>query len=244
MTGSHSTTTRPRSTHSGWGRPDRNARRPDILPAPVRRARRRATHLDPVRQARQQNITIGASFGEERELSFLHAGTGALTYFPQARRRGVDTPPPSHASAPTPQRRRPQANGMLFAFGRDVNIRWKHGINAVQPSLLPRHVFDMCIFATCHARLQVPPAKQKGGGRISIVLWGWSTIAEDEDGSPPMIVNSFPDERHNKGGARSICRDFARGKCAYGKRCKFAHDDGGAKEKENDRPAPSADERR
>ena len=70
--------------------------------------RDRAAHPDPSRQARQQNITIGASFGEERELSFLHAGTGALTYFPQARHRAMGTPllratpqrPPLSAAVP------------------------------------------------------------------------------------------------------------------------------------------------
>ncbi|KAF0774260.1 hypothetical protein AaE_002039, partial [Aphanomyces astaci] len=57
-------------------------------------------------RARNQNITVGVSFGSERELSFLHAKNGSRIYFPQT-------------------------NGMLFAFGRDVNINWKHGVNAL-----------------------------------------------------------------------------------------------------------------
>jgi hypothetical protein len=38
--------------------------------------------------------------------------------------------------------------GMLFSFGRDVNINWKHGVNAVAEE------------------------EFTGQGRISIVLWG------------------------------------------------------------------------
>eukprot|EP00854_Cymbomonas_tetramitiformis_P031806 gene31806-40115_t len=49
---------------------------------------------------------VGISFGATRELAFLHTATGLRTYFPQT-------------------------NGMLFSFGRDVNINWKHGVNAL-----------------------------------------------------------------------------------------------------------------
>jgi hypothetical protein len=55
------------------------------------------------KRAKNQNITVGVSFGRTRELAFLHAKTGAKIYFPQT-------------------------NGMLFSFGRDVNILWKHGV--------------------------------------------------------------------------------------------------------------------
>jgi hypothetical protein len=37
---------------------------------------------------------------------------------------------------------------MLFSFGRDVNINWKHAINAL------------------------PEEEHNGKGRISIILWG------------------------------------------------------------------------
>lgn len=73
-------------------------------------------------QAKNQNITVGVSFGAERELAFLHAKTGHRAYFPQV-------------------------NGMAFSFGRDTNIKWKHGINALKPE------------------------EQTGMGRISIILW-------------------------------------------------------------------------
>ncbi|GMH99545.1 hypothetical protein TrVE_jg3898 [Triparma verrucosa] len=94
-------------------------------------------------RARNQNITIGASFGKSRELSFIHAtpfanGDKCKIYFPQD-------------------------NGMMFTFGRDANIRWKHGINAL------------------------PPSSQDGFGRISIILWGQVPSIIEEDGSPPML---------------------------------------------------------
>ena len=59
-------------------------------------------------RAKRQNITVGVSFGEERELAFMHASSGNLCYLPQS-------------------------NGMCYAFGRDVNIKWKHGVNALPP---------------------------------------------------------------------------------------------------------------
>lgn len=40
-----------------------------------------------------------------------------------------------------------KTNGMMFSFGRDVNIKWKHGVNAL-------HVDE-----------------QDGKGRVSIILW-------------------------------------------------------------------------
>ena len=54
---------------------------------------------------------------------------------------------------------------MLFSFGRDVNISWKHGINALQPG------------------------EQDGRGRISIILWGLAPNVVEEDGSPPMLTD-------------------------------------------------------
>jgi hypothetical protein len=48
-------------------------------------------------RAKNQNITVGVSFGDTRELAFLNAKNQTKVYFPQT-------------------------NGMLFSFGRDVNI--------------------------------------------------------------------------------------------------------------------------
>ncbi|ETW02484.1 hypothetical protein H310_05985 [Aphanomyces invadans] len=125
-------------------------------------------------RARNQNITVGVSFGSERELSFLHAKNGSRVYFPQT-------------------------NGMLFAFGRDVNINWKHGVNAL------------------------PEDKFCGKGRISIILWGLAQDVVEELDSPPLLTN---DARNGFDNTKSDqpCREFDdKGTCRFGDRCRFAH---------------------
>jgi len=138
-------------------------------------------------RAKNQNCTIGISFGASRELAFRHAKTGELLYFPQK-------------------------NGMLFYFGRDANIVWQHGINAL------------------------PDADQDGKGRISIILWGLCTTAIDEAGSPPMLDNESRGEKgkgkgKGKGGydgrRNQPCRDFQKGSCRYGEHCRFSHEQQG-----------------
>ena len=136
------------------------------------------------KRAANQNITIGASFGSSRELALLHAKDGSKVYFPQT-------------------------NGMLFSFGRDVNINWKHGINALTPE----------------------EQNMLGGkGRISIILWGKAGNCVEEEGSPPML----PYNGHSSGGrsgpndrgrdsSGGVCRDYQRGNCSYGDKCKFSH---------------------
>jgi hypothetical protein len=70
---------------------------------------------------------------------------------------------------------------MLFSFGRDVNINWKHGVNAL------------------------PDNEKDGKGRISIVLWGLVEDVIEEDNSPPMVNN-----RDDHGGASRQPRDRSR----------------------------------
>ena len=94
-------------------------------------------------RARNQNITVGVSFGATRELAFIRAEPlqsedKVRLYFPQT-------------------------NNGVFSFGRDANILWKHGVNAL------------------------PPAQQDGKGRISIILWGLAQNAIEEEGSPPLL---------------------------------------------------------
>ena len=57
----------------------------------------------------------------------------------------------------------PQNNNGVFSFGRDANIHWKHGINAL------------------------PPSEHDGKGRISIILWGFAKSVIEEEGSPPLL---------------------------------------------------------
>ena len=136
-------------------------------------------------RAKKQNITVGISFGATRELGFMNATSRQKIYFPQT-------------------------NGMLFTFGRDVNIRWKHGINAL-------HEKD-----------------QDGKGRISIILWGLTKVIEEE-GSPPILDDNTRGRGYNmhKGPANNdrrdnyenngLCRDFQRGKCTRGDNCRWVH---------------------
>mmetsp|Transcript_13360 Transcript_13360/g.17625 ORF Transcript_13360/g.17625 Transcript_13360/m.17625 type:complete len:400 (+) Transcript_13360:138-1337(+) len=79
--------------------------------------------------AKTQNCTVAASLGAERDVTFQHARTGTT----------VTTPLP---------------NGSLYAFGRDVNIQWKHGIP------------------------QLPPEEKSSQGRVSIIAWGWVEMDE------------------------------------------------------------------
>ena len=73
--------------------------------------------------AKKQNLTVGISFGAEREISFEHAKTKTIVSFPLE-------------------------NGSVYAFGKDINIIWKHGIP------------------------QLPPENYSDKGRISIIAWG------------------------------------------------------------------------
>lgn len=130
--------------------------------------------------AARADITVGISFGETRELAFLHAVNGTLAYFPQT-------------------------NGMLFSFGRDVNIQWKHGINAL------------------------PPDKREGYGRISVVVFGKLRHAIEESDSPTLLSNdgckiepALPAPKH--GCSRNhICRFYRQGLCPAGDACQSRH---------------------
>lgn len=111
-------------------------------------------------RARNQNITVGVSFGATRELAFIRAeplqnDEKVRIYFPQT-------------------------NNGVFSFGRDANILWKHGVNAL------------------------PPDQQDGKGRISIILWGLAQDVIEEEESPPLLgsdgqgPHANNNQNHNK----------------------------------------------
>ncbi|TYZ68765.1 hypothetical protein PybrP1_007012 [[Pythium] brassicae (nom. inval.)] len=69
-----------------------------------------------------QNFTVGVSFGATRDAAFEHANSKTVVSFPQP-------------------------DGCVYAFGRDTNVLWRHGI------------------------LQDQPVRAEG--RISVIAWGW-----------------------------------------------------------------------
>jgi len=100
-------------------------------------------------RAKNQNITVGVSFGATRELAFIRA-----------------TPLQDCDGSGSDKKLRlyfPQTNNGVFSFGRDANILWKHGVNALSPE------------------------DQDGKGRISIILWGLAQDVVEEEGSPPIL---------------------------------------------------------
>ena len=80
-------------------------------------------------KAKLANLTVAVSFGLEREAAFEHAKTKSVV------------------SMPCP-------NGSIYAFARDINILWRHGI------------------------LQMDPGRKIDEGRISIIAWGWTDQIE------------------------------------------------------------------
>jgi hypothetical protein len=82
------------------------------------------------RFAKMQNITVAASFGQERDIGFEHAQTRTMISLPQP-------------------------NGSMYAFGRDVNCEFRHGVIPVKGKNKGQQ-------------------KARGpSGRISIIAWGW-----------------------------------------------------------------------
>ena len=80
------------------------------------------------RKAKTQNFTVGVTFGATRTASFQHMKTKTRIDFPLT-------------------------NGSVYAFAKQVNIDWMHGI------------------------IQEPEEKKEG--RISIICWGKNDQKED-----------------------------------------------------------------
>ena len=79
-------------------------------------------------KAKTQNITVGISFGRTREIAFEDS------LEPKGHRRVIHFPMP---------------NGYTYAFTKDINMNWRHGVPAI------------------------PPDQQSDSSRISIIAWGW-----------------------------------------------------------------------
>jgi hypothetical protein len=88
-----------------------------------------AAAIDP-KKAQTQNVTIGVSFGYTRNIEFSHAKTK------------------TRVSIPLP-------NGMIYGFGKQVNLDWRHGIPPIKPEVITEE-----------------NKTNKNLGRISIILWG------------------------------------------------------------------------
>ena len=91
-----------------------------------------ASAVDPAK-AKIQNFTVGVSFGATRDIAFEDAVE------PEGHRRIISIP---------------LVNGTTYAFAKDININWRHGVP------------------------QLPPAKQGKEGRISVIAWGSVEQAE------------------------------------------------------------------
>jgi hypothetical protein len=87
-------------------------------------------------KAKIQNITVGVSFGRTRDIAFEDALEG------KGHRRVVSFPMP---------------NGYTYAFCKDINTNWRHGVPAILPAILPA----------------IPEELQTNKSRISIIAWGW-----------------------------------------------------------------------
>jgi hypothetical protein len=73
-----------------------------------------------------QNFTVGISFGDTRDAEFEHAKTKTTVRFPLS-------------------------DGCIYAFCKDINIEWRHGIHPVSKE-----------------------KEKEDRGRISIIAWGWT----------------------------------------------------------------------
>ena len=90
------------------------------------------------RKAKSQNVTVGVSFGSTRSIQFLDGSS----------RTKLDIP---------------LYDGFTYAFGKDVNIIWKHGIPKLQES-------------------------ETSGPRFSIIVWGYQKKQQYEPDTPTLYV--------------------------------------------------------
>jgi len=106
-------------------------------------------------KAATQNFTVAVSFGAERECAFQHSSV-------HTKKTPRDA---TVISVPLP-------NGTIYAFNKDVNIQWKHGIlqksseyEIVDEGQITNPIVDAAPI------VDADPIVDEG--RISIILWGW-----------------------------------------------------------------------
>lgn len=90
-----------------------------------------------------QNITVGITFGATRSITFQHSQSKNKIEFPLS-------------------------NGFVYAFAKDVNVLWRHGI---------------------------PPSREADDGRISIIAWGFTSQTEKKIYAPPPLPPSINTSR-------------------------------------------------
>ncbi|CEG43606.1 Zinc finger, CCCH-type [Plasmopara halstedii] len=86
-----------------------------------------------------QNFTVGISFGATRDAAFEHAKTKTVVSVPQP-------------------------DGCVYAFSKDTNMIWRHGI------------------------LQDVPVREEG--RISVIAWGWVDDMKDVGANSPTAPST------------------------------------------------------
>jgi hypothetical protein len=79
-------------------------------------------------KALRENITVGASFGDPRELQFLHEKSGKKFSFPQN-------------------------NGDVFAFTSDINNKFLHGVPKTNAKIGPR--FSIIVWGRGPDKIQI-----------------------------------------------------------------------------------------
>ena len=132
------------------------------------------------KRANEWNITVGVSFGETRELAFRRT----VVRSKDSKNESQDSPPPCELHFPQP-------NNTVFTFGRDVNIRWMHGINAATPDeLQQQHDDRQHQQQQENSTVPAPSPSPVTSGRISIIVWGWAETVVEEPGSPSLLTST------------------------------------------------------
>jgi hypothetical protein len=114
-----------------------------------------------------RNITVVVSFGAEREITLEMSNNRATE---ESSQNDKDE------NAPIASISVPQTNNGMFTIGRDVSIRFQHGLVEESDGL-----------AAAVARHQILSGTGGDGGRIGILISGQAEDALEESGSPRRL---------------------------------------------------------